>query len=72
MKLCNKKVRFFSFPLVPSDTPVIVQPTKNKQMIIMPEMANAVICPDTGKSLEHSELITLLRYKISWMRSTEN
>jgi hypothetical protein len=54
---------------VPSNTPVIVQPTKNKQMIIMPEMANAVICPDTGKSLEHSELITLLRYKIRWMRS---
>jgi hypothetical protein len=27
----------FSFPLVPSDTPVIVQPTKNKQIIMMPE-----------------------------------
>jgi hypothetical protein len=39
----------FSFLLVPSDTPAIVQPTKNKQMIIMPEMANALICPDTGK-----------------------
>jgi hypothetical protein len=54
------------------NTPVIVQPTKNKQMIIMPEMANAVICPDTGKSLKHSELITLLRYKKRWMRSTAN
>jgi hypothetical protein len=57
---------------VPSNTPVIVQPTKNKQMIIMPEMANAVICPYTGKSLKHSELITLLRYKIRWMRSMVN
>jgi hypothetical protein len=62
----------FSFPLVPSDTPVIVQPTKNKQMIIMPEMSNAVICPDTGKSLKHSELITLLCYGICWMRSMAN
>jgi hypothetical protein len=57
---------------MPSNTPVIAQPTKNKQMIIMPEMANAVIFPDTGKSLKHSELITLLRYKIRWMRSTAN
>jgi hypothetical protein len=38
----------------------------------MPEMANAVICPDTGKSLKHRELITQLRYKIKWMRSTAN
>jgi hypothetical protein len=38
----------------------------------MPEMANAVICPETGKSLKHQELITKLRYKIKWMRSTEN
>jgi hypothetical protein len=44
----------FSFTLMPSNTPVIAQATKNKQMIIMPEMANAVICPDTGKSLKHS------------------
>jgi hypothetical protein len=35
-------------------------------------MANAVICPDTGKSLKHQELITKLRYKIKWMRSTAN
>jgi hypothetical protein len=27
----------------PSNTPVILQPTKNYQIIIMPEMANAVI-----------------------------
>jgi hypothetical protein len=38
----------------------------------MPEMVNAVICPDTGKSLKHIELITLLHYKILWMRSTAN
>jgi hypothetical protein len=38
----------------------------------MPEMANAVICPETGKSLKHQELITKLRYKIKKMRSTSN
>jgi hypothetical protein len=38
----------------------------------MPEMANTVICPDTGKSLKHNELITKLKYKIKWMRSTAN
>jgi hypothetical protein len=42
------------------------------KIIILPEMANAVICPETGKSLKHQELITKLRYKIKWMRSTEN
>jgi hypothetical protein len=36
------------------------------------EMANAVICPETGKSLKQQELITKLRYKIKWMRSTAN
>jgi hypothetical protein len=39
-------------------------------IIILPEMANAVICPEAGKSLMHQELITKLRYKIKWMRST--
>jgi hypothetical protein len=62
----------FSLPIMPSNTPISAQPTKNKQIIIMPEMSNAVISPDTGKSLKHSELITLLRYKIRWMRSTAN
>jgi hypothetical protein len=62
----------FSLPIVPSNIPVIVQPTKNEQIIIMPEMANAVIYPDTGKSLKHSDLITLFHYKIRWMRSTSN
>jgi hypothetical protein len=51
---------------------VVLKPTKSEQIIIMPEMANAVICPDTGKSLKHSELIMLLWYKIRWMRSTAN
>jgi hypothetical protein len=37
------------------------------QVIILPEMANAVTCPETGKSLKHQELITKLRYKIKWM-----
>jgi hypothetical protein len=44
----------------------------NEQIIIVPEMANAVICPETGKSLKHQELITKLRYKMKWMRSTAN
>jgi hypothetical protein len=44
----------------------------NNQIILLPEMANAVICPETGKSLKHQELITKLRYKIKWMRSTAN
>jgi hypothetical protein len=44
----------------------------NNKVIILPEMANAVICPETGKSLKHQELITKLRYKIKWMRSTVN
>jgi hypothetical protein len=44
----------------------------NDQVIILPEMANAVICPETGKSLKHKELITKLRYTIKWMRSLAN
>jgi hypothetical protein len=44
----------------------------NNGSVIMPEMANVVICPDTGKSLKYQELITLLRYKIRLMRSTAN
>jgi hypothetical protein len=42
----------------------------NNKFIILPEMANAVICPETGKSLKYQELITKLRYKIKWMQST--
>jgi hypothetical protein len=48
------------------------QPSTNTGIVILPEMANAVICPETGKSLNHQELITKLRYKIKWMRSTAN
>jgi hypothetical protein len=44
----------------------------NRKVIILPEMANALIFPETGKSLKHQELITKLRYKIKWMRSTAN
>jgi hypothetical protein len=44
----------------------------NNQVILLPEMANAVIFPQTGKSLKHQELITKLRYKIKWKRSTAN
>jgi hypothetical protein len=55
----------------PSVAPVLLAPT-NKQIIIMPEMADAVICPDTGKYLKHNELIKLLKYKIRWMISTSN
>jgi hypothetical protein len=46
--------------------------SSNKEVIILPEMADAVICPETGKSLKHQELITQFRYKIKWMRSTAN
>jgi hypothetical protein len=35
-------------------------------------MVNAVFCPETGKSLKHQELITKLKYKVQWMRSTAN
>jgi hypothetical protein len=41
-------------------------------IVILPEMANAEICPETGKSLKHQELITKLKYKIKWMKSTAN
>jgi hypothetical protein len=40
------------------------QANTNTDMINLPEMANAVICPETGKSLKHQELITKLKYKI--------
>jgi hypothetical protein len=46
--------------------------TPKTESVIFPEMANAVICPQTGKSLKHQELITKLKYKIQWMRSTAN
>jgi hypothetical protein len=48
------------------------KPSENTKVILLPEMANAVICPETGKSIRHQELITKLRYKIKWTRSTAN
>jgi hypothetical protein len=56
----GSKIR--SPPQEATDTPIT----------IMPEIANAVICPEAGKSLKNQELITMLRYKIKWMRSTAN
>jgi hypothetical protein len=47
-------------------------PILNAHIVHVPEMANAVICPETGKSLKHQELITKLNYKTKWMRSTAN
>jgi hypothetical protein len=32
------------------------QANTNTDMINLPEMANAVICPETGKSLKHFEI----------------
>jgi hypothetical protein len=61
----------FSFPTSPT-AKTQKKVIKNEQFIIMPEMENAVICPETVKSLKHQELITQLRYKIKWMRSTAN
>jgi hypothetical protein len=46
------------------------KPSDDNKVILLPEMANAVMCPETGKSLKHQELITKLRYKIKCMRST--
>jgi hypothetical protein len=48
------------------------QSSTNTDIAILPEMVNAVICPDTGKSIKHQELINKLKYKIKWMRSTAN
>jgi hypothetical protein len=44
----------------------------NTEVILLSEMVNAVIFPETGNSLKHQELIKKLRYKIKWMRSTAN
>jgi hypothetical protein len=57
---------------ISSQTKYTHQLDTSTDTIILPEMANAVICPETGKSLKHQELITKLRYKIKWMRSTAN
>jgi hypothetical protein len=57
---------------ISAQTKYTQQPSANTNIIILPEVANAVIGPETGKSLKHQELITKLRYKIKWMRSTAN
>jgi hypothetical protein len=57
---------------ISAQTKYTQQTSANTDVIILPEMANAVICPETGKPLKHQELITKLRYKIKWMRSTAN
>jgi hypothetical protein len=67
----NQANHCFSFPTTPGNK-TQKKVINNEQIIIMPEMANAVICPETGKSLKHQELITKLRYKIKWMQSTAN
>jgi hypothetical protein len=67
----NQANHFFSISRTPRPK-TAEKVNGNDQVIIMPEMANAVICPETGKSLKHQELITKLRYKIKWMRSTAN
>jgi hypothetical protein len=67
----NQANHCFSIPTTPGNKTEEKVNHKN-QIIIMPEMAKAVICTETGKSLKHQELITKLRYKIKWMRSTAN
>jgi hypothetical protein len=67
----NQANYYFSIPTTPGNK-THEKVNRNNQIIIMPEMANAVICPETGKSLKHQELIAKLRYKIKWMRSTTN
>jgi hypothetical protein len=57
---------------ISAQTKYTKKPGDNTEVILLPEMANAVICPETGKSLKHQELITKLRYKMKWMRSTAN
>jgi hypothetical protein len=57
---------------ISANTKYIHSSNPKPAIILLPEMANAVICPETGKSLKHQELITKLRYKIKWMRSTAN
>jgi hypothetical protein len=57
---------------ISSQTKYTQQQSTNNIIIISLEMANAVICPEKGKSLKHQELITKLRYKIKWMKSTAN
>jgi hypothetical protein len=70
-KTINQANHCFSTSTNPKSK-ILTKLSVNNQVIILPEMANAVVCPETGKSLKHQELITKLRYKIKWMRSTAN
>jgi isochorismate hydrolase len=65
-KTINQSNHCFSFPMTPSNK-TTEKVKHNNQVIIIPDMANAVICPETGKSLKHQELINKLRYKIKCM-----
>jgi hypothetical protein len=56
----NQANHCFSLPTAPCNK-IAEKVNRNNQVIIMPEMLNAVICPETGKSLKHQELITTLR-----------
>jgi hypothetical protein len=51
---------------ISAQTQYTKKPGDNTEVILLPEMANAVICPETGKSFKHQELITKLRYKIKY------
>jgi hypothetical protein len=57
---------------ISASTKISHSTTPTTESVILPEMENAVICPETIKSLKHQELITKLKYKIQWMRSTAN
>jgi hypothetical protein len=48
------------------------QQSNTNDVISLRKMVNAVICPETGKSLKHQELITNLRHTIKLMRSMAN
>jgi hypothetical protein len=62
----NQANHCFTIPTNPGPKNT-VKVNGNYQVILVPEMANGVVCPETGKSLKHQELITKLKYKIKWM-----
>jgi hypothetical protein len=51
----NQANHFFSISTNPGPKNT-VKDNGNNQVILLPQMANAVICPETGKSLKHQEL----------------
>jgi hypothetical protein len=56
----NQANHCFTIPTNPGPKNT-VKVNGNNLVILLPEMANAVICPETDKSLKHQELITKLR-----------